>query len=740
MIAPNVYPTAGTCKECPANSTSHTNRSVVGLDSCYCAPGASSYQLPSPPSLAFLLPTTVVTTSATAAAISEYKPCAQCASGKYRPGEASFNCSGDLQGCPCGVPPLGATSGTISLTSADYGVYQTCGWMIHGGSGVTLHIKSVDIEDGYDFLVIYGCTSPSCHDATEISRLSGRRSYLEQEASYYWPNYLKLMFVTDGSVLGNGFEAEFRVHTPDSCTTCPPHSDVSLLGSNSVYECKCPPDFPGPDGGPCLLCRECECHSTCAMCKCDEICSECRCRPGFELDYPRLDVRPGGAFEPQSLTQGCPVPQQCICETFTAYQGTFTDGSNTWASGSSPGIIPTVDTIRYSANSNCRWMIAPPPVPWIRLSVHPGSQVLMSDTLTFNECDDITCSTKRTIGVFNGIVPRADGKASCDMTFPSCADGTATVEARARHLLKYDVEYTSSTGFVEVLFRSASLITPFSLGFNVSYVSGPLMCHDCVAGKYKEQGVGTTLNLRHTQCAPCPPNTISPPGSFSIAQCVCNIGFYYDTSQFLCVACVAGKTTQLINGQQSCIDCQRNFYAPTSASVSCLACPPNTQAEAGSIMCACTPGYTSTNTQPPASTAQPPMCSACSVGSYKSTAGSAHCTLCLIGKYSSVHAASSSETCSQCPSNMATSNPGSHLLTNCICLAGYQISTAQIQLNVGCVPCEAGSYKALPGMQSCLECVGGSYSAIGATECRACGAFSFSLPGSPTCGCFKVYI
>ena len=304
------------------------------------------------------------------------KPCTQCEIGKYRPGVPTFECLSKDDRCPCSVKPVGAQSGSISITGEQYGLSQTCEWMMHGGSGVEVHVRAVDVEQFYDFVHILGCTSPACLNATELGTFTGRLA--DGEATFQWPNYLKIVFRTDGSVAGQGFVADFRIQTPDSCTDCPAYSKTAVQGSNTVFNCKCLPGFDGPDGGPCIWCRDCKCHDSCAMCKCDEVCNECRCAPGFELDFARVNVEPGSEYAPTPLTDGCPVPGACSCQSFTAFQGSFSDGSKGWLSNpqGNEAASPMFVDGRYLSNSRCRWMIAPPGVKSIRMSLLPGSQAM----------------------------------------------------------------------------------------------------------------------------------------------------------------------------------------------------------------------------------------------------------------------------------------------------------------------------------------------------------------------------
>jgi hypothetical protein len=129
---------------------------VIGLDSCRCVPG----------SWRFIAGLEEASATATP---SKYKPCMPCETGKYRTGNPFLNCTGNTQKCPCAAASAETEQGKISVTSSQYGNQQKCEWIIQGGSGITLRINMVDTEDKYDFLRVYGCTSPSCHMPQELA-------------------------------------------------------------------------------------------------------------------------------------------------------------------------------------------------------------------------------------------------------------------------------------------------------------------------------------------------------------------------------------------------------------------------------------------------------------------------------------------------------------------------------------------------------------------------------------------
>ena len=363
---------------------------------------------------------------------------------------------------------------------------------------------------------------------------------------------------------------------------------------------------------------------------------------------------------------------------------------------------------------------------------------MADDSVTVSECDDLSCSVKRQLGVFNGIILLPGNKAR-KLGVDSSSDiiDATNLVKNSPDLIKQDVEYTSSTGIIEVVFQAGQLITAYSAGFEASWESGVLQCHRCEAGKYKDEGVDTSLTGRFRPCLQCPPNTMSAPGAIRIAQCMCVLGFYYsastNTGEGGCVSCVAGKFGTIIAGDQTCQDCPRNTYAPDQNSTLCIPCPGNSLAEPGSTECNCVAGYSA---QYSAGARVSPLCWACAAGKYKTSPGTSPCSPCAPGTYSAAVAATLPQTCRPCPPNSLSQAVGSVLASNCTCVAGHYSANGQVSADNGCVPCKAGTFKMEHGMHDCSTCAAGLFSTPGATFCRSCPEFSNSEAGT-ACGCFR---
>ena len=126
------------------------------------------------------------------------------------------------------------------------------------------------------------------------------------------------------------------------------------------------------------------------------------------------------------------------------------------------------------------------------------------------------------------------------------------------------------------------------------------------------------------------------------------------------------------------------------------------------------------------------LCSACTVGKYKTVTGNATCTDCAAGKYSTTVAATSETACLACAGNRLSPSASSSA-DACYyppCSPGYSGS------NGACSACPVGKYKTVAGNATCTDCAAGKYSstnAIGSVtedDCDPCRANSISPSGS----------
>ena len=119
--------------------------------------------------------------------------------------------------------------------------------------------------------------------------------------------------------------------------------------------------------------------------------------------------------------------------------------------------------------------------------------------------------------------------------------------------------------------------------------------------------------------AACPAHSASPPGSQSVANCSCAIGFVQSPAQpsgaFTCDACAAGAFYDVPSG--SCLACAPGSYAPSSGSFSCLQVPAGSHSSYDSTSyVTCGGGTYAVNG----------ACEACAQGTFAPLNGSTTCT------------------------------------------------------------------------------------------------------------------
>jgi len=220
----------------------------------------------------------------------------------------------------------------------------------------------------------------------------------------------------------------------------------------------------------------------------------------------------------------------------------------------------------------------------------------------------------------------------------------------------------------------------------------------------------------------CPDNTVAPPGSHKVEQCVCKPGFFGDKPD-------------------SCTVCPANSKCPGGSVIQ--NCRPGTYSAEGAAECLCNPGSWG---------ASESECESCPAG-----------FLCAGGadKHS-------------CPLR-ATSRPGATQISDCTCAPGsYEPNPNSETAGPDCVPCRANSFcpggpkavqcpastfstsesaeesdcECAPGYQgedykSCKRCIAGLYCPGGNGKVFACPDRSISLPGATSmsqCACAPGYV
>jgi len=202
-------------------------------------------------------------------------------------------------------------------------------------------------------------------------------------------------------------------------------------------------------------------------------------------------------------------------------------------------------------------------------------------------------------------------------------------------------------------------------------------------------------------CKACDtPNSLSTPGSTSIANCVCIPGHFRQSS--------------------ACVECLEGTYKSAFNDKNCLSCPPST-VSVGSIP------YS------PAGSISLTQCSSiCIAGWY--SADDETCTQCPEGKYKEIVGNSNCQACalSQDANTIQISAPGSTLDVACfsMCTTGFHNPSGRT-----CTLCPEGSYKKFAGNEDCELCAAGEYSTSTHTNCQICPLNSTSSSGSTVCTC-----
>jgi alpha-tubulin suppressor-like RCC1 family protein len=296
------------------------------------------------------------------------------------------------------------------------------------------------------------------------------------------------------------------------------------------------------------------------------------------------------------------------------------------------------------------------------------------------------------------------------------------------------------------------------------------------------------------ECATCPANSTSPPGSMSQTDCLCNIGYsgpdggsctpcptgtfkeykgvgtcatcppnkYQDnTGSQTCKPCVslceAGKYLDGcgVDNSGSCALCPPNKYQPSTGQFECNVCPINSTSPSGSDSiddCLCNAGYERYGDYCRAcqsgfyktDAGNSSSCLPCEAGTFKANSGAGTCNPCEDNKYQDE---SGQFKCKHCPSN-STSPLGSDSIDNCECNAGYErdgsncnkCQKGKYKTDAGnntCLPCEAGTFNANRGMGICQQCPDNMTSPIGSDSVDDCECdVGYSSPdGGPCTAC-----
>ena len=269
-------------------------------------------------------------------------------------------------------------------------------------------------------------------------------------------------------------------------------------------------------------------------------------------------------------------------------------------------------------------------------------------------------------------------------------------------------------------------------------------CEICLAGQFSREGAA--------HCTRCPPGQYQgSPGMGSCIQCElgsvtnslrndgaitcleCRAGRYSADSSIACADCHPGSVTDMLanTGASTCLECRAGQYSADS-SIACADCHP------GSV----TPSYigcTDNNQQLAAlvgySCQQIAVGGAC--GQLTAQGLGDMCTCSCQPPQTDMLANTGASTCLECRAGQYS--PASTIA----CADCHPGSVLDMLVSTGasaCLECSAGQYSPASTMP-CQRCQPGSFSAVGSSECTACGQplCRFVPVCSPDIDCLGVF-
>ena len=237
-------------------------------------------------------------------------------------------------------------------------------------------------------------------------------------------------------------------------------------------------------------------------------------------------------------------------------------------------------------------------------------------------------------------------------------------------------------------------------------------------------------------------------GQSSESGCLCNAGFYSQTTTSICIQCpqnsyctgglnltscplnaVTFGATERTN--LSDCGCDGGYYG--SMTIGCTGCPPDSYCS-NNNMAGCTPFSNSPalSTVVQACTCNKgyygtfQSCAICGKGTYTNVSNSSQCIGCVPGTYSEAIAAVSQATCQFCAQGTWSGTVGYSTPACISCVGGQYSETLGASSIAACLSCSEGSWSVTVGANTpntCTLCDKGSYSNTqGALMCTLCGA------------------
>lgn len=541
---------------------------------------------------------------------------------------------------------------------------------------------------------------------------------------------------------GNGEYSSSSAQT--TCATCPGTSGHELTAVNSIAGCLCDPGYTGTNGV-CTICQAgtfkassgsepCETcasgtisgdgASVCSSCPDNSVgggssIDDCLCEPGFQRSGDLCVACVEGKYKNETSNAVC-----LDCEA-----GTFSDAAQTVQCDACP-----IDTYQsLTGQTVCQNCIANS-ASGNGSAVETDCKCVQGYTRVDGSC--ALCL----VGYYKDTISNGACSA-CPSGYTSATTGSVAL-SDCQPCTGNTYSHTTETGTVCVGCPVNSNVgwAPYPLngidsckcdpGFTGLASTG---CVACELGKYKstsgsslcvncpDGSIGnaawTHLRFNTSACATCPANTytqdlltcascpqhsVSDAGSNEIQDCVCDVGYFQDSGS--CQPCAAGYV-KLLTGNQACDICGADTYANNNA---CQDCPDNTQSTSGSssvTACFCNAGYTGTITT------TTDTCTACVLGTYKTSPGTAACSECNENTYYNGDAPYTTSSCTSCP-DFSTSPKASGSISDCECDSGY---TRQDNT---CSLCPVNYY--CPNENTVTACTTGSASPEGSTAATAC--------------------
>ena len=246
-------------------------------------------------------------------------------------------------------------------------------------------------------------------------------------------------------------------------------------------------------------------------------------------------------------------------------------------------------------------------------------------------------------------------------------------------------------------------------------------CVPCVVGKYKD-------SLANVSCSSCLPNSETVTSAAdNVDDCICHAG-YTKTNPLdhieECAECAAGKFKGEL-GDGECSVCLANHYCP-AASITPLACPPNSSSVVGSSViedCLCGLGFHTNNGQDDYY-----ACVQCQAGKYNDHVNQTSCFSCPVNTYNPSTASDDLNDCLACDPNSASAQ-ASTSIEDCHCNLGYAGNPG-----TNCEACAPGTYNENLESYICDLCPAGTYNVDVAADshehCLTCATNTNSVAGS----------